>query len=111
MANHAGEAILKNIRFEDITIEGDAYTMIGLKIFHHRYDPYPGMRSIRNITFRNIILEGTTTQNFIEGFDAEHQISNITFDNITINGRLVRNQDDMNLKVNPFVQDIHFGKR
>ena len=109
-ANHAGEAVLQNIRFEDIYIEGDAYTLIGLRIFRHRYDPDPGMGSIRNITFRNIFLEGNTTQNFIEGFDAEHQISNITFDNIKINGRLVRNQEDMNLKVNSFVQDIQFGK-
>jgi hypothetical protein len=110
-ANHAGEAILQNIRFEDITIEGDAYTLIGLRIFHHRYDPDPGLGSIRKLTFRNIFLEGKTTQNFIEGFDTEHQISNITFDNITINSRLVRNGDDMNLKLNSFVQDIKFGNR
>ncbi|MEI6138651.1 MAG: glycosyl hydrolase family 28 protein [Mariniphaga sp.] len=109
-ANHAGEAVLQNIRFEDITIEGDAYTLFGLRIFNHRYDPDPGMGSIRNITFKNIFLEGTTTQNFIEGFDAQHQISNITFDNIRINGRLVRNQEDMNLKMNSFVKDIQFGK-
>ena len=110
-ANHAGESVLQNIRFEDITIEGDAYTLFGLRIFNHRYDPDPGLGSIRNIVFKNIFLEGTTTQNFIEGFDGDHQISNITFDNIRIKGRLVRNQDDINLKMNSFVKNIQFGKR
>ncbi|GEM_PF-7060051 len=107
-ANHAGEVILQNIRFENIYIEGDAYTLIGLRILHHRYDPDPGLGSIRNITFRNIFLEGKATQNFIEGFDADHQIMDITFYNLNINGKQIRNESNMDLKLNPFVGDVKF---
>ena len=108
-ANHAGEAILQNIRFENITIEGDAYTLIGLRILHHRYDPDPGLGSIRNIIFRNIFLEGTTTQNFIEGFDADHQIMDITLDNLNINGKQIINESDINLKLNSFVRCVELN--
>ena len=109
-ANHAGEAILQNVRFEDITIEGNAPTLIGLKIFHHRYDPDPGLGAIRNVSFKNITLEGVTNENFIEGFDEEHRIENITFEKLTINGKLILNSEDMNLKINSFVRNVRFAK-
>ena len=108
-ANHAGEAVLQNIRFEDITIEGDAYTLFGLKIFHHRYDPDPGLGSIKNITFRNITLEGLSTHNYIEGFDEMHQIENIRFENLKINGIMINSKDVLHLSVNQFVKDIDFA--
>ncbi|MEI7830535.1 MAG: hypothetical protein WCI31_12240 [Prolixibacteraceae bacterium] len=109
-ANHAGEAILQNLRFEDITIEGDAPTLIGLKIFQHRYDPDPGMGAIRNVSFKNITLEGANTENFIEGFNQEHMIENITFDSLRINGKLIQKAEEMNLKMNAFVRNVNFTK-
>jgi len=109
-ALHAGEAQIRNIRFENITIEGDAYTLVGLKITHHKYDPDAGLGSIRNILFKNVSLEGITTDNYIEGFDSGHQIENITFDNLNINGKPILNASDMNLRTNEFVQDVRFVK-
>ena len=109
-ANHAGEAILQHVRFEDITIEGNAQTLIGLKIVHHKYDPDPGLGAIRNVTFKNINLEGTTLENFLEGFDGEHRIENITFDQLRINGKIIQKAEDMNLKMNAFVKNVNFVK-
>jgi hypothetical protein len=108
-ALHAGEARIQRVRFEDIFIEGNVYTLFGLKITHHKYDPDAGLGSINGITFRNISLQGISTKNFIEGFDAEHQIENITFENLKINGKVITNASEMNLRTNEFVQNLRFS--
>jgi hypothetical protein len=108
-ALHAGEARIGRVRFEDIFIEGNVYTLFGLKITHHKYDPDAGLGSINGITFRNISLQGICTTNFIEGFDVEHQIENITFENLKINGKVITNASEMNLRTNEFVQNLRFS--
>ncbi len=107
-AMHAGEATLQNIRFENITIEGDAQTLVGLRITNHRYDPDPGMGHIKDIYFRNITLEGITNSNYIEGFNDDHLIENITFENLRINGLIIGNPEQMNLFTNKYVRNLVF---
>lgn len=110
-AMHAGEATLQHIRFENITIEGNAHTLVGLKITNHRYDPDAGMGHIKDIQFRNITLEGETTGNYIEGFNGDHQIRNITFENLRINGKIITNAEEMNLTKNQHVINLNFKKQ
>lgn len=107
-AMHAGEATLQHIRFEDITIEGNAHTLVGMRITNHLYDPDAGMGQIRNIQFRNISLEGKTDSNYIEGFNADHFIENITFENLKINNKIIKNAEEMNLITNKYVRFISF---
>ena len=107
-AMHAGEAKIQNVRFENITIEGNAKTLFGLKITNHRYDPDEGLGQIRNIQFRNITLEGTTERNFIEGFSEDHLIEHITFENLKINNKIILNAEEMNLTTNQYVRFISF---
>lgn len=107
-ALHAGEAQIKNITFQDICIEGNVKTLIGLKITNHRYDSDPGLGSIKNIVFRNINLQGNTEKNFIEGFNTEHTIENILFENLSINGKKVSQPYELHLTTNEFTKYITF---
>lgn len=107
-AMHAGEAKIQNVRFENITIEGNAKTLVGMKITNHRYDPDEGLGQIRNIQFRNITLEGKTESNFIEGFSEDHLIEHITFENLKINSKIIMNAEEMNLTTNQYVKGLVF---
>jgi len=66
-ANHAGEALIRNVRFSDIFIEGNVGSLVGLKIMNHRYDPDLGHNSIEDVYFKNITAEGQPTNNFRYG--------------------------------------------
>lgn len=107
-AMHAGEATLQHIRFEDITIEGNAHTLVGMRITNHLYDPDAEMGQIRDIQFRNISLEGKTNSNYFEGFSEDHFIENITFENLKINNKIIKNAEEMNLITNKYVRFISF---
>jgi hypothetical protein len=107
-ALHAGEAILRHVRFEDIIIEGNAHTLVGMKITGHRYDPDPGMGHINDVYFSNITLEGLTNGNYIEGFNEDHLIENVTFENLRIDGRIIKSSKEMNLTTNDYARNIVF---
>ena len=107
-ALHAGEAVLRHVRFEDIIIEGNAHTLVGMKITGHRYDPDPGMGQINDVYFRNITLEGLTNRNYIEGFNEDHLIENVTFENLRIDGKIIKSSKEMNLITNDFARTIVF---
>ena len=107
-ALHAGEAIIRHVRFEDIIIEGNAHTLVGMKITGHRYDPDPGMGHINDIHFRNITLGGITNRNYIEGFNEDHLIENVTFENLRIDGKIIKSSEEMNLDTNDYARNIVF---
>jgi hypothetical protein len=107
-AMHAGEATIQHVRFEDITIEGNAQTLVGLKITNHRYDPDAELGCINDLTFRNITLEGESNTNYLEGFSEDHLIENVTFENLRINGKVIKSAEEMNLKTNQYVRNLNF---
>ena len=107
-ANHAGEALIRNVRFSDIFIEGDVGSLVGLKIMDHRYDPDPGHNSIEDIYFKNITVEGQPRNNFIQGLSEKFQIRRVTFENLRIGGKVILNPADMNLRINNFVSEVKF---
>lgn len=107
-ARHAGDAEIKNVLFEDITVEGDVETLVGLRIMDHRYDQDPGHGSIHDITFRNITVTGRVQRNWIEGYDGNSTIENVTFENLTIDNKPITNSDCMPLQTNEFTRNIRF---
>lgn len=87
--------IVRNILFEDIRVENfRTGQLFNIRIFHNRkYCEAPGL-SISGITFRNISYEGDNAElSIIEGFSPERSISNICFENLILNGRHIH--DDM----------------
>jgi len=109
-AQHAGEARIRNVLIEDVTVEGDIKTLVGLRITDHGYDRDEGHGSIDNVTFRNVTVEGQVGTNWILGYDDNSRISGIHFENLRIDGKCILEKRAMNLKVNEHAQNVSFGR-
>lgn len=109
-ANHAGAGLIQNVRFSNIFIEGDINSLISLNIMDHNYDPDVSHNSIKNVHFKNITLEGKCEKNSINGYSEKYTISNITFQNLRIDGKLILSHEDMNLRMNEFVNNVTYSE-
>ena len=109
-ANHAGAGLIQNVRFSNIFIEGNVNSLIALRIIDHRYDPDESHNSINHIQFKNIILEGKCEENTIIGYNEDYTISNISFQNLIIDGKIILSHEDMNLRMNEFVNNVTFSE-
>ena len=109
-ANHAGGGLIQNVRFTNIFIEGNINSLIRLSITDHRYDPDDSHNTIKNIQFENITVEGKCGGNSLNGYNEDYTISNISFQNLRIDGKIILNQEDMNLKMNKFVNNVTFSE-
>ncbi|MBK9140385.1 MAG: hypothetical protein IPM17_16765 [Verrucomicrobia bacterium] len=107
-ARHAGEALIRNVRFRNITVEGDIQSLVNLRIMPHRYDPDPSHGAIEDIVFRDITVEGRAPDNVLEGLSEEFPIRRVTFRNVRVAGKLVRNPADLNLRTNEFLSGVRF---
>ena len=89
--NLVRKILFENIRVESIQ-EGRLFH-INVR-FNPKYDKQPG-RGIEDITFRNITYNGVgENPSLLKGFDKERSVRNITFDNVIINGMKMKNIDD-----------------
>ncbi|MBN1360386.1 MAG: hypothetical protein JW993_07335 [Sedimentisphaerales bacterium] len=80
---------LENVTVENIRIHGEAQReFIRLRPVVNQYmrKKVPGF--IRNVTFRNVTLEGQPGDYLVqlEGADPEHNVRDVTFENVTIAG-------------------------
>ncbi|MCU7549445.1 alginate lyase family protein [Chitinophagaceae bacterium LB-8] len=102
--------LVQNISFEDIRIEDfQEGQLLNLRVVNNaKYNTGPG-RGIRNITFRNINYKGINLNpSLIQGLDAGHGIQNITIEELSINGKLVKDEDEANIKIGAFTQGVVF---
>lgn len=108
-AQHAGEAVIQNVVFRNIFIEGDVETLLGLSILNHRYDRDPGHGSIKNIQFANIIVEGRYKTGWLKGFDSAYCIKGIYFENLYSEGKPISSIEESKFIVNNFASGVKFS--
>lgn len=93
--NAGDNNLIRNIRFENIRVEDFRQgQLVNIRIFYNKkYCAAPG-RSIENVLFRNITYQGSHAEvSQIAGYNEERTVKNIRFENLTINGTLI--YDDM----------------
>ena len=99
--NLVRKILFENIRVENIQ-EGRLFH-VNVR-FNSKYDKQPG-RGIEDITFRNIIYNGVgENPSLLKGFDRERSVRNIIFDNVIINGMKMKNIDDF--ITNEYIKNI-----
>lgn len=88
--NVVRDIVFDNIRVEDFR-QGQ---LINIRIFFNKkYCAAPGT-SVNNILFKDITYNGKNAEmSIISGYDESRTVSNITFDNLVINGQKI--SDDM----------------
>ena len=104
--NNGGQALVENIRYEDIRIEHYYDNLFWIRVIESRYSGTPQRGHIRNITFRDIaVLESIYNPGYsisaIGGFDPEHRVEDVRFENLSINGRRITDLHEMDC----FVRD------
>ncbi|MDR2913826.1 MAG: glycoside hydrolase [Tannerella sp.] len=100
--------LVRRVLFEDIRVENiQEGCLFTVKVhYNDKYDHEPG-RGVEAVTFRHITYNGIgENPSAIRGYDAQRTVKNITFENIMINGKKVTTFDEMNLKMEDYVQNI-----
>jgi Endopolygalacturonase len=100
--------LVKKVLFEDIRVEniqeGRLFTM---KVrFNDKYDHQPG-RGIEDVVFRNITYNGFgENPSVIQGYDPQRSIKGITFENIIITGKKAGSIKDLNVTPGEYVENV-----
>ena len=77
-------------------------------MYNPKYSVSPG-GGIQNVKVKNIYYTGYgENPSIIEGYSKERSIDNITFENIMINGKQAGILEDANIKVGKFVENVTF---
>ena len=93
--NAGDDNLIKDVLFENIRVDDfQMGQLLNLRVFYNRkYNTSPG-RGIQDVVFRNVTYRGShANPSIIAGYDETRTIRNVTFENLTINGVLV--SDDM----------------
>jgi hypothetical protein len=93
--NAGDSNLIRNVRFENIRVEDFREgQLVNLRVFYNRkYNTSPG-RGIENIYFKDIYYHGQrASHSVIAGYDDVRSINNVVFENLQINGRVIA--DDM----------------
>lgn len=111
---HSGEEMMmENLRFENIVMvgEGQDKNLIEMICGYNRYSKSMTAGNIRNITFKNITLNGKPGPYtiLIRGYDEAHTIDGVSFENFRINGALLSAKSP-NVKIQKFARNIKFSR-
>lgn len=102
---------IRDLLFEDLRICIDVPDLVLMKIVSMECPPWSNFGSIRNCTFRNIVVSGAGDMFrgdiFIAGNDPEHTVENIRLENVTINGKKIEH-DSGNVFIGSFTNNITF---
>jgi len=95
---HNGDrAVVENVLYENIRVEDSRGLLVDFKILDSRYSKDKEKGHIRNITFRNISVEGDFfPPSILSGFDEQHLVENVVFENFSIHGKKVTSVADLN---------------
>ena len=130
---HGDRATVHDIRFENIRVEGDDFTLrpgfqqtpegkytinpqddyrprlLNIIISPNSYSLDKQAGVVRNIVFRDITV---TSKRFLpscfRGLDAQHDIVGVTIDNLCVNGRRCAGAGEAQLEIQPHVSDVTF---
>jgi hypothetical protein len=105
---------MENLRFEDIRINGEGrenlIKLLPMPLPMGSANP-PG-RYIKGVTFRNVVVYGTTGGSlgavYVAGADEAHPVQNVTFDHVVRYGRLLT-ACSPDLDLGPFTAGIRFA--
>ncbi len=92
--NAGDNNLIRNVRFEDIRVENFREgQLVNLRIFYNdKYCMAPG-KGIEDVVFRNLQYEGDRANlSIIAGYDEDRKVKNITFEDLVINGTLIHDQ-------------------
>ncbi len=92
--NVSDQNLVRNISFENIRIEDfEQGQLFNLRVtFNKKYATAPG-RGIENIYFKDITYSGKNAGiSIIEGYSQERSVKNIVFENLIINGKEISNR-------------------
>ena len=93
--NAGDSNFIRNVRFENIRVEDFRQgQLVNLRVFYNKkYCTSPG-RGIENVLFKDITYTGKNANlSIISGYDEERTIKNVVFENLMINGTVI--SDDM----------------
>jgi hypothetical protein len=93
--NAGDNNLVRNVKFENIRVEDFRQgQLINLRVFfNQKYCTAPG-KGIENVLFKDIIYNGHNAEtSIISGYDSTRAIKNISFKNLVING--IQISDDM----------------
>ena len=100
--NLVRKVLFEDIRVENIQ-EEDCFILMFVSIQSMIKATRPGIRE--DIIFRNIIYNGVgENPSLLKGFDKERSVKNIIFDNVIINGMKMKNIDDF--ITNEYIKNI-----
>lgn len=96
---NSDNAVVSNVRFEDIRVEIANKTprLINLRIARSNWTTTPDRGRIKDIVFKDIQLlneEGHGWDGYLHGFDESHPVENVTFENLKILGNTISNAVD-----------------
>ena len=123
--HNSAQAVVSNIRYEDIRIEDldPAYCkpdaspttyILTLWIGTSQWTTTGGQGTLRNIYFKNLSASIKPGAQFplskIAGFDANHTIDTVTFENFTVDGKTMLSAADAHININSadFVKHVTF---
>lgn len=100
--------LVQNVSFENVRVENiQEGQLFNLRVLYNKkYSSGPG-RGIKDIIFRNIYYSGDIVNpSEIEGFSAKNKVENITFENIIMNGTRIKSAEEGDLKIGRFVENV-----
>lgn len=108
--NAGDDNTVRNVSYKDIRIEQfERGKVLDLQVkWNRKYNDVPG-RTIENVTFENIDYSGSGEHtSVIRGFAEERKVKGIRIKNMTVRGKKVLKQEDGNISVGDYTEDVRF---
>jgi len=131
---HGDRAAVRNIRFENIRVEIDAWTpqprmqrsreeqyqaaaddrycptLLEIVIRRNNYSKDEQRGTVRDVVYQDITVTGPhMPPSSFRGFDDQHTVEGVTIANLRFNGRLVTNAKETGLNIGPHVGPVQFA--
>jgi polygalacturonase len=98
---HNGDrAVVSNVLYEDIRVEGSEEKLIDIKILFSQYSRDKERGQVNNIRFKNIrIVDGVFPVSIIRGYDGKHLIKDITIEDLYYGDKKITSANEAKMVV------------
>ncbi len=100
----------RDIRFEDVSVDDFTRgQLVNVRVFRNpALNKQPGT-SVNSVLFRDIGYQGhRDSPSHVDGYDPSREVRNVTFENLIYNGTTVLDPSAGNIVVGPFVRNVVF---
>jgi hypothetical protein len=106
---HNGDrAVVENVLYENIRVEDSRGILVDFKILDSQYSKDKEKGQIKNITFRNISVEGEMfPPSLFLGYDNLHTIDKVIFENFRVFGKVITSAEELKATLK-FAENISF---